>query len=116
MTQKSPSAHHRTTLSGYIFARKAFINNRKNLSSSNISPTCLYNMVNFGPLAAEIGSLVCGTSIRKRGLLTRDLDLHLDHGTPLGHGAPQSHRPRRQIVSQRLRLVLAVTVGSQPHL
>jgi len=27
--KKSPSAHHRTTLSGYIFATKAHINNRK---------------------------------------------------------------------------------------
>ena len=27
--QKSPSAHHRTTLSGYIFATKACIDNRK---------------------------------------------------------------------------------------
>jgi len=27
--QKSPSAHHRTTLSGYIFAIKARIDNRK---------------------------------------------------------------------------------------
>jgi len=27
--QKSPSRHYRTTLSGYIFATKARINNRK---------------------------------------------------------------------------------------
>ena len=33
----------------------------KNLLSSNISPTCPHNMVNFGPLAAEIVSLVWGT-------------------------------------------------------
>jgi len=33
----------------------------KNLSSSNISPTCPHNMVNFSPLAAEIVSLVWGT-------------------------------------------------------
>ena len=33
----------------------------KNLLSSNISSTCSYNMVNFGPLAAEIVSLVWGT-------------------------------------------------------
>ena len=33
----------------------------KKLLSSNISPTCPYNMVNFGPLAAEIVSLVWGT-------------------------------------------------------
>jgi len=59
--QKSPSGHHRTTLSGYIFATKAYVDNRKkNLLSSNISCTCPHNMVNFGPLAAEIVSLVWG--------------------------------------------------------
>jgi len=53
--KKSPSAHHRTTLSGYIFATEAHIDNRKKyLLSSNIFPTCSYNMVNFGPLAAAL--------------------------------------------------------------
>ena len=33
----------------------------RNLLSSNISFTCPHNMVNFGPLAAEIVSLVWGT-------------------------------------------------------
>jgi len=33
----------------------------KNLLSSNISPTCHHNVVNFGPLAAKIVSLVWGT-------------------------------------------------------
>ena len=33
----------------------------KNLLSSNISATCPHNMLNFGPLAAEIVSLVWGT-------------------------------------------------------
>jgi len=43
-------------LSGYIFATKARIDNRKkNLLSSNMSSTCRHNMVNFGLLAAEIG-------------------------------------------------------------
>jgi len=32
----------------------------KNLNS-NIPSTCCHNMVNFGPLPAEIGLLVCGT-------------------------------------------------------
>ena len=36
----------------------------KNLLSSNIFPTCLYNMVNFGLLAAETVSLVWGTESR----------------------------------------------------
>jgi len=49
-------------LSGYIFGTKARIDNRKkNLLSSNTSSTFLYNMVNYGPLAAEIVSLVFGT-------------------------------------------------------
>jgi len=52
--QKSPSRHHRTTLTGYIFATKAYINYRKkNLLNSNISSTCPHNMANFGPLAAK---------------------------------------------------------------
>jgi len=58
----SPSGHHRTTLSGCIFTTKARIDNRKkNLLNSNVSSTCSYNMANFGPLAAEIASLVSGT-------------------------------------------------------
>jgi len=58
---KSPSGHHRTTLSGYIFATKAYIDNRKNLLSSNMSSTCPHNMANFGPLAAEIDPVVWST-------------------------------------------------------
>jgi len=62
MMQKSPSEHHRTTLSGYVFTTKAHIDNRKkNLLSSNISSRCPYNMVNFGPLTAEIDWQVWGT-------------------------------------------------------
>jgi len=39
----SPSSHHRTTLSNYIFAAKACIDNRKNLLNSYISSTCPHN-------------------------------------------------------------------------
>jgi len=39
----------------------------KNLLNSSISPTCPHNMANFGPLAAEIGSLVWGTSANSNG-------------------------------------------------
>jgi len=57
-----PSGHHRTTLSGYIFANKAHIDNReKNLLNNNISPTCPDNMVNFSLLVPEIILLVWGT-------------------------------------------------------
>jgi len=44
-----------TTLSGYIFATKAPIDNRKKVLSSNMSSRCRHNVVNFGLLAAEIG-------------------------------------------------------------
>jgi len=68
MTQKLPSGHHRTILLGYIFTTKARIDNRKkNLLSSNISSTCPYNMVNFGPLPAESLSLVWGTPANFNG-------------------------------------------------
>ena len=62
IAKNSPSAHHRTTLSGYILATKAYISTiGKNLLSSNIFSRCPHNMVNFGPLAAEMGPVVWGT-------------------------------------------------------
>jgi len=68
LPKKSLSGHHRTTLSGYIFTSKACIDNRKkNLLYSNISSTCPHNMVNCGPLAAEIVSLVWGTPANFNG-------------------------------------------------
>jgi len=73
-TQKSPkiaiwgSGHHRTTLSGYVFATMAHIDNRKNnLLSSNMSSRCPHNMLNFGPLADEIGLQVWGTPANLNG-------------------------------------------------
>jgi len=62
LAKKSPSGHHNTTLSGYIFATKARIDNqKKNLWSSNTSSTCPHSMLNFNPLTAEIGSVILGT-------------------------------------------------------
>ena len=48
----------------------------KNLLSRNISPTCPHNMVNFGPLAAEILSLVWGTPGTFSGFRVLALLLH----------------------------------------
>jgi len=48
----------------------------KNLLSSNIFPTCSYNMVNFGPLAAEILSLVWGTPTNFNGFRVLAALLH----------------------------------------
>ena len=61
ITPKSPSAHHCTTLLGYIFTTKACIDNRKkHLLNGSICSICLHNMVNFGPLTAEICCRVWG--------------------------------------------------------
>jgi len=76
IAKKSQSGHHRTNLSGYIFATKERIDNRKNLLNSNTSPTCLQNMVNFGLLAAEIVSLVCGTLANFNGFRVLAALLH----------------------------------------
>jgi len=66
---KLPSGHCRTTLSGYIFATKVRVGNlKKNLLSSNMSPRRPHNMVNFGPLAAEISLPVWGTPANFNGL------------------------------------------------
>jgi len=52
--KKSPSGHHHTNLSGYIFATKARIDNRKKiLLSSNISSTCPHNMVILRPTSGR---------------------------------------------------------------
>ena len=74
--QKSPSGHHRTTLSGYIFATKACIDNRKIFKNSNTSSTCPDNMVNFGLLAAEIGLPVWGTPANFNGFRVLSALMH----------------------------------------
>jgi len=81
MTQKiaknSQSGPHRTNLSGYIFATKARIENRKkNLLSSNTSCICPYSMANFGQLAAEIGSGGWGTPASFNGFRVLAALLH----------------------------------------
>jgi len=58
IAKNSPSGHHHTTLSGYIVELRHVSTIGKNLLNNNISPTCPYNMENFGLLTAEIVSLV----------------------------------------------------------
>jgi len=48
----------------------------KNLLSSNISPTCPYNIVNFDLLEAEIVSLVWGTPANFNGFCVLAALLH----------------------------------------
>jgi len=60
--KKSPKIHHLGTIAQFCRAISSQLRHvssiRKNLLSSNFSSTCSHNMVNFGPLAAEIVSLV----------------------------------------------------------
>ena len=75
--KKSPFWHHRTTLSGYIFATKALIDNRKKtLLNSNTSSTCSHNMANFGLLTAEICWRVWGTPANFNGFRVLAALLH----------------------------------------
>jgi len=72
-----PSAHHRTNLSGYIFATKAYSDNqKKNMLNSNTSSTCPHDMGNLGPLTAEIGSRVWGTPTNFNGFRVLAALLH----------------------------------------
>ena len=74
--QKSPFWHHPTTLSGYVFATKACIDNRKNLLNSDTSSTCPHNMVNFGVLMAETCWRVWGTPAHFNGFRVLAALLH----------------------------------------
>jgi len=56
--KKLPSEHHRITLSGYIFAIKARIDNRKKMLNSNIS---VIMFSQYGKLRPTNGSGVWGT-------------------------------------------------------
>jgi len=63
-------------LSGYIFVTKAYIDNRKNWLNSNAYYTSPYNMVNFGRLMSEIGSVVWGTPANFNGFRVFAVLLH----------------------------------------
>ena len=93
IAKKSPSAHHRTILLGYIFATKARIDTEvfwhsgalqigllllllKNLLSSSIFSRCRHSMVNFGLLAAEIDPVVWGTPANFNGFRVLAALLH----------------------------------------
>ena len=108
--QKSPSAHHRTTLSGYIFATKARIDNQqKKFLSSSISTRCPHNMVNIGLQAAEIDPVVWGTPANFSGF--RILAALL-HGTP---PAGVSQSLRRDQRAPPIFGRAAITLGIGPH-
>jgi len=108
--KKSPSGHHRTILSGYIFATKARIDNlKKNLLNSNVSLTCPHNMVNFGQLAAEIRWRVWDTPAYFNGLRVL---------AALLHGTLVVSVSQTCGVKQRAPHIFgraAITLGTGPH-
>jgi len=65
--KKSPFEHHRTTLSGYIFATKARIDNRKKLVKQQYLLQMSPQYGELGPLAAEIDWQVWGTPANFNG-------------------------------------------------
>jgi len=71
-----PSARHHTSLSGHIFANKAHVDNRKNFLNSNIASICNHNMVDLGPLTAEIRWRVWGTPANFNGFRVLAVLLH----------------------------------------
>ena len=70
-TQKSPKSRHLGTIAQICRAISSQLRHvstiGKNLLSSDMSSTCPHNMVNFGPLTAEIGSGVWGTPTNFNG-------------------------------------------------
>ena len=63
--KKSPKNRHPGTITQLCHTISSQLRHKstigKSLLSSNISSTCPHNMVNFGPLAADIGPVVWGT-------------------------------------------------------
>ena len=76
VAKKSPSWHHRTTLSGYVFAIKARIGNRKKLVNQQYLLYMSPQYGELGPLAAEIVSLVWGTPANFNGFRVLAALLH----------------------------------------
>jgi len=64
----------------YLRNQGTYRQSEKNLLSSNKSATCPHNMVNFGPLAADIVSLVWSINANFNGF---HVLAALLHGTPV---------------------------------
>jgi len=122
IAKQSPSVSHGTTLSGYIFATKAHTNNRRKIVKQQYLPTCLHNMANFGPLAAEIDPVVWGTPANFNGFRVL---ASLLHGT-IVVGVSQTLRRSTEVLTaqpncgaeQRAPPVFgraAITLGIGPH-
>jgi len=109
--KKSPFWHHRTPLSGCIFAAKVCIDNRKKLLNSDTSSTCPHNMVNFGLLTAQICWRVCGTPANFNGFRVLAALLHC---TP-AVGVSQTLQRWTEGAMAPIFGKAAITLGIGPH-
>ena len=69
-SKKSPRIRHLRTVTQFcraVFSQLSQILTVGKILNSNTSSTCSYNMVNFGPLTAEMGSLVWSTPANFNG-------------------------------------------------
>jgi len=122
LRKNSPSAHHHTTLSGYrpISSQLRHVwTIGKNELNSHISSTCSHNMVNFGPLTAEIGWRVWGTPANFNCIASwlryfRDFTNSIQQSVPRIHsaGRPSRWASAHILVVYRPNLILAdITVN-----
>jgi len=109
---KSPKIRHLRTIAQFCRALSLQLKHvstiGKNLLNSSISPTCPHNMVNFGPLVAEIGWQVWVTPANVNGFRVLAASLH---GT-------RSERQLDCSVEQRAPPIfgrLAMTLGIGSH-
>jgi len=119
--QKSPSGHHRTIMSGYIFATKARIDNwKKIVKQQYVLQMSPHNMVNFGPLTAEICSGVWGTQANFNGFLVLAALLRSSQVVSVSQTATlyrgrylcSAGRPSRWVLAHILGLLLTVKLQS----
>jgi len=105
-------SRHMHTITQHCLAESSLLRHLstigKNLLSSNISSTCLHNIVNFGPLAAEIGPVVWGTPANFNGLR---ILASLLHGTLVLSAKLCGFEQRAPSVFGRA----AITLGIGPH-
>ena len=113
-------SHHFVGL--YLRNYATYRQSEKNLLSSNISSTCPHNMVNFGPLVAEIVLLVWGTPANFNGFSVLAVLLH---GTLVvgviqtaafnrGHHLYSAGRPSRWALAHISSLIIFIML-CQPH-
>ena len=77
MTQKIAISAPTHNIVGLYLRNLGMYRQSEKLVSINISSTCPHNMVNFGPLAAEIFSLVWGTPANFNGFRVLAALLHV---------------------------------------